>query len=141
VIVRGKRLQKDPVSHSAWYTSLQGKPTQADFEALLGRPIEPLHKPKKGGYTLNSSLRDMQKCLPIRIMLWTIERAVAKDLGGVDYSDPNFRGIMESTSTNPLKSMVTASGGLFSLNLAQGLVDMANGLFFKGLKSLMSKKK
>jgi beta-glucosidase len=141
VIIRGKRLQKDSASQAAWYTSLQGKPTQADFEALLGRPIEPHHKPQKGGYTLNSSFREMQKSLPIRIMLWTIERAVAKGFGGVDYSNPNFRGIIEITSTNPLKSMVTASGGLFGLNIAQGLVDMANGHFIKGLRSFLRKKK
>jgi hypothetical protein len=47
---------------------------------------------------------------------------------------------MEITATNPLRNLVISSGGSFSLPIAQGLVDMANGHFFKGLKSFLQKK-
>jgi len=140
VIVHGTTVQDDPSEQPSWYKDPRGKPTQADFERLLGHPIELLSKPRKGEYTLYSSLRDMQKSLVIKIMLKSIESTIAKDFGGVDYSDPNFKGTMETVATNPVKNLVMSSAGKFSLSTAQGLVDMANGHYFKGLKSFLQKK-
>lgn len=139
IVVHGTQLQASPADQT-WYARPYRKPTQPDFEDLLGRPIEPLRESQKGEFTLQSSLRDMQKSLIIRIMLRSVERSVAKGFGGADYSNPNFRGVMEITATNPLRSLVTSSGGIFGLNIAQGLVDMANGHFFKGLKSFLHKR-
>ena len=139
VMVHGTTVQDDRSGQPSWYKDPQGKPTQADFEKLLGHPVENSPKPRKGEYTLYSSLRDMQHSLAVRIMMRTVENTVAKAFGGVDYSDPNFKGVMETTSTNPLRNLVITSGGKFSLPIARGLVDMANGHFLKGLRSFLQK--
>jgi len=140
VLVHGKQVAADQAGGSAWYRTLQGKPTQGDLESLLGHAIDPLHPLQKGEYTIHSSLRDMQKSPAIHIMMRAVEATVAKGYGGADYSNPNFKGIIEVTATNPLRSLVTSSGGAFGLNVAQGLVDLANRRFFKALKSFLRKK-
>lgn len=140
IVVQGTQLQPS-YTDQTWYARPHGKPAQSDLENLLGRPIEQLHKPQKGEFTLQSSLRDMKESLVIQIMLKSVERTVAKGFGSADYSDPNFRGVMEITATNPLKNLVTSSGGAFSPSIAQGLVDMANGHFLKGLRAFIKKGK
>lgn len=139
VVVHGKQVAADQAGESAWYRTLQGKPTQSDLEALLGHAINPLLPPHKGEYTVHSSLRDMQKSPAIRIMMRLIEATVGKAYGSADPSDPNLKSIIEVTAINPLRSLVTSSGGAFGLNVAQGLVDLANGRFFKALGSFFRK--
>jgi beta-glucosidase len=141
IAVHGKQFQQDRTGQPDWYSSPAGKPTQSDFEKLLGHSIEPQQKPQRGEYTLSSSLRDMQNSLVIRIMHKSMERTVARGFGGADYTNVNFKGIMETIVTNPLKSLVMSSSGNFSLNTAQGLVDMANGRFLRGLITLIKKSK
>lgn len=140
VTVHEKKNTAVQASGSTWYCTLQGRPTQSDLESLLGHTIEPMHSPQKGEYTIFSSLRDMQTNPIIRIMMKVVEGTVAKGYGGADYFNPNFKGIIETTANNPLRSLVTSSDGALSLNVAQGLVDLANGHFFKGLKSFFQKK-
>jgi beta-glucosidase len=138
VVVHGKKNPAVQVSGSTWYYTLQGKPTQSDLESLLGHTIEPMHSPQKGEYTIFSSLQDMQTNPIIRIMKKVVEGTVAKGYGGADYFNPNFKGIIETTANNPLRSLVTSSNGALRLNVAQGLVDLANGHLIKGLKSFFS---
>lgn len=139
VMVHGRQVDGLPGWGQGWYAHLEGQPTQADLEALLGHPIEVLPEPQKGAYNLDSNLRDMQGNPVIRMLLKFVERTAAREFGGVDYANPNFRSIMEVAATNPLRSMVTASGGMFSLPVARGLVELANGHLLRGLKALFTK--
>lgn len=70
--------------------------------------------------------------LIMKIMFKSVEATVAKGFGGKkDYEDPEFRMLMESSAGGPLRSM-QISGGMKG-GLFQGLLDMANGHFLKGI--------
>jgi beta-glucosidase len=140
VVVHGTRLPSDLADWPDWYASLRGKVTKQDFESLLGHPVEEQRKTKKGEYTLHSSMREMEKNPVIKLIMKLMESVIAKAYAGAGLSDPNYRGVIESLATNPLRSMVLSSAGQFSLNIAQCLVDLANGHPLTGLRSLLRKK-
>ena len=68
----------------------------------------------------------------VTIMFKSTELVIAKGCGGkVDYENPEFRMMINAAAGGPLRSMQISSGmkgGVFP-----GLLEMANGHFFKGL--------
>lgn len=132
-------LPQSKTTPPGWYLKPSGTPTQTDFETLLGRKIEPTSKPVKGSYSVAHTLQDMQASPIIRLITRIIKRKVIKDYGIEDYSNPNFRMVMESVTNVPLRSLVLISDGGMSANMAHGMVEMANGRVFKGLKLLLKK--
>ena len=139
VLVHGTTIQKDLPNIPAWYLHPAGEPTQADLEVLLGHPIEVLHKPGKGEFTLHNSLRDMQDNFIIRMVIQFIVKKLGKTFGGVNYDDPNFKMMVEVFTTMPMKTQVMMSAGAMKQNTAEGLVHIANGKYFKGIGALLRK--
>lgn len=124
-----------------WYTDLSGPVTQADFEGLLGRKIEAEKAPQRGDFSMSSTLRDMQSNRIIQMMIQYVEKTIAKNFDKVDYSDPNFKMMMETALNTPMKNLVLVSAGDMPANLARGLVHIANGKFFKGIGAILFKTK
>jgi beta-glucosidase len=120
----------------SWYESCKGKPTQKDWEAMLGKTYTP-SKHVKGQFTMENTVEEMKDySLVMKIMFKGVERTIAKGFGGkADYSNPNFRMMMASSAGSPLRSM-QISGGLRN-GLMQGLLEMANGHFFRGMLKIM----
>jgi beta-glucosidase len=137
VVMHGTRRQGDPARFPKWYTHPSGKVTETDFERLLGRRIEKSPKPQKGGYTLNSTLRDMQASPVIRVVMRSIEQSIARDYGGANEDNPNFRMSVEASVNMPLQNLVAMSSGQLPGHIAQGLVHLANGHIWRGLKSML----
>lgn len=140
------RVQGRPARSAArevprWYHDLNGPVTQSDFEALLGRKIEPVQAPRKGDYTLACSFQDMQASFIIRQVIKSIEATVGKGLGGVDYSNPTFKLIMASSTGTPLKNLSQLSPGSMSRQLTTGLVHLANGRYLQALITLAKRPK
>ena len=119
-----------------WYLAPSGEPSQADFEKILGHKIEPVAEAHKGTFTLDCSMRDMRSSFIIRLVTRYYEGVIGQKSGGVDYDNPNFKMMMETSMTTPLKKLITTSDGELSANLAEGLVHFANGHFWQGLKAL-----
>lgn len=72
----------------------------------------------------------------MKIMYKAVEATVAKGFGGrADYENPEFRMMMASSAGAPLRSM-QISGGMKG-GLMQGLLDMANGHFLRGIKKMI----
>ena len=70
--------------------------------------------------------------LIMKIMYKAVEATVAKGFGGKkDYENPEFRMLIASSAGAPLRSM-QISGGMKD-GLMQGLLEMANGHFFRGI--------
>ena len=68
----------------------------------------------------------------MKIMYSAVESTVAKGFGGKkDYSNPDFRMMMNASAGAPLRCM-QISGGIKG-GLFHGLLEMANGHFFKGI--------
>ncbi len=123
-----------PAEASGWYQRLEGRPGQEEFEALLGRKIKPAGLPvSKGGYDLSCSMGDMLDSGIIKAIYKIAEIVVGIQNGGRDYSNPNFKMVMESFTGTPLKNLILMGDGLLTPGMAKGLVTAANGHVFKGI--------
>lgn len=134
--VDGAALPVPAWQAGSWYEDCQGAPTQAGWEAMLGRSYTPVTL-QKGQFTMDNTVMEMKDhALIMKIMYKAVEAAIAKGFGGkADYENPEFRMLMESSAGGPLRSM-QISGGMKG-GLMQGLLDMANGHFFRGIKKMI----
>ena len=116
----------------SWYETCQGKPTQAGWETMLGKPYTPAVL-KKGSFTMDNTVLEMKDyALVMKIMYKAIESVIAKGFGGKkDYSNPEFKMMINATIGGPLRSM-QISGGIKG-GIMPGLLEMANGHFFRGI--------
>ena len=86
----------------------------------------------------NSVVEMKDSSLVMKIMHKAVEIVIAKGNGGkIDYTNPTFKMLMASSVGGPLRNMQISSGS--KGNTFSGLLDMAKGHFFKGLKNMMSK--
>lgn len=133
VDVRGTEARRKSGLEGSWYQHLSGKPSQAEFEALLGRKIPSPKIWKKGEYTLECTFNDLKDSFIIRQVVKGIEGSIAKGFGGADYSNPTFKMIMSSTLNTPLKNLSQLSPESMPLSMSTGMVHLANGQFIKAI--------
>lgn len=130
--IAGETLPAPAWQKVSWYECCTGKPKQADWEAMLGRTYTPPVL-KKGSFTMENTVEEMKDySLIMKIMYKATEHVIAKGNGGkIDYENPNFRMQMASSAGGPLRSMMI-SGGMKG-GVLPGMLEMANGHFFRGL--------
>lgn len=115
----------------------RAKITDDDFAELLGSPLPaPRPRPQRGEYTLDCCLADIQNTLVGKIAKRAVMRKAksAGDANGVERA-----AFTASALNTPLHAVCAMSGGAMTLNQAEGIVQAANGKFFKGLKLLLKK--
>ena len=134
--IAGERLIVPKQQAGSWYEHCEGRPDQADLERAMGRPYTP-HTPKKGAFTMDNSGNEMKgHSLVMKIMFKAVESTVAKGFGGKkDYDNPDFRMMINASAGAPLRSM-QISGGMKG-GVFKGLLDMANGHFFRGVYRML----
>ena len=139
--VEGEELPAPAWQRGTWYEHLRGKPTDRDFEALYGGPIQPEPEIKKGRFTMEMSSMEMKDRSGImKSMFKATEKTIAKGFGGkVDYDDPTFKMMVMSGADAPLRAAVLSSGGTFPANMAEGMLALANGHLLKGIRKLTGK--
>jgi hypothetical protein len=118
----------------SWYESLEGIPSLADLEAAAGIKYEE-KKASKGSYTLENTVSEMKDhSLVMKIMYKALSVFIGKSVGeGKD--SPEYRMMMESSAGAPLRSLMI-SGGIKG-GAIPGLLEMANGHFFKGIARMI----
>ena len=123
---------------NSFYENCIGKPNQKEWEKMLGFKYEK-EILKKGCFTMDNTVLEMKDySLLMKIMFKSIESTIAKSFDGKkDYNDPNFKMLMNSSAGSPLRSM-QISGGIKG-GLMQGMLQIANGHFFKGIKKMIEK--
>lgn len=141
VDVRGTEARRKSGLEGSWYQHLSGKPSQAEFEALLGRKIPSPKIWKKGEYTLECTFNDLKDSFIIRQVVKGIEGSIAKGFGGADYSNPTFKMIMSSTLNTPLRNLSQLSPESMPLSMSTGMVHLANGQFIKAILAFTKKEK
>ncbi len=132
----GEALPAPEWQAGSWYEACRGKTSQSQWEKVIGRPYEP-EKLVKGRFTMDNTVEEMRDfSLIMKLFYWAVEKTVAKGFEGrVDYEDPEFRMMMASSAGAPLRSM-QISGGIKG-GLMQGLLEMANGHFLRGLWKIL----
>ncbi len=97
--------------------------------------------------TLESPLDDLRKTFMGRIFChavltvakWQMKKA--KKMPDGPEKENAIKGAFfteQILRTNSLRSMSMSAGGMFPYNLAEGLVEMSNGRFFRGLRRMLS---
>jgi beta-glucosidase len=106
--------------------------TQAEFEALLGRPVPPNVKPHKGSYTMTTPLGDMGDSFIGKQLYKFARDQAAKTVS--DTGSP-ILGLIIGVSIQemPLRGFADALGHA----KVEALLLMINGHFFKGLLALL----
>ena len=130
--VDGEETAVPSWQQGSWYENCKGIPTQTEWEEMLGRKYVP-SVAVKGQYTMENSIMQMKEhSLVMRIMYRTTEKILAKGFGGrIDYDDPAFRMMMNSSAGSPIRTVEISAG--MKEGIVQGLVDMANGHYLKGI--------
>ena len=123
---------------NSFYENCIGKPNQKEWEKMLGFKYEK-EILKKGCFTMDNTVLEMKDySLLMKIMFKSIESTIAKSFDGKkDYNDPNFKMLMNSSAGSPLRSMQICGG--IKGGLMQGMLQIANGHFFKGIKKMIEK--
>ena len=132
----GETLPIPAWQKESWYAHCSGKPNRADWEAMLGRKYtSPVLK--KGSFTKDNTVMEMKDySLIMKIMFKAVEATIAKGYGGKrDYDNPNFRMQMASSAGAPIRSMMI-SGGMKG-GVLPGMLEMANGHFFRGIRKMI----
>ena len=128
----GEELAAPAWQAGSWYENCVGKPRQKEWEAILGRSYAP-KTPQKGSFTMDNTVEEMKDAsLVMRLFYGAVENTIARSFDGKkDYGNPEFRMLMASSVGSPLRSM-QISGGMKD-GLMQGLLEMANGHYLRGI--------
>lgn len=115
--------------HGSWYETLQGLPSDAEFEALYGGPVQNGPPLRQGLFTMENSMMEMKDSSPLMMQRFReIETSMAKNFDGkVDYNNPTFKMMVMSSADSPLRAAVLFSAGTFSPDAAETMLAMANG--------------
>lgn len=139
--VDGVSLAAPDWQKGSWYETLQGLPTDAEFEKLCGSPLQSDPEPKKGAFTMEHSTMELKDISAVMMQMFKgTEATIAKSFGGkADYSDPTFKMMVMSGADAPLRAAVLSSSGMFPANLAEGMLAIANGHPLQGIKKMVKK--
>ena len=125
----------------SWYETLQGLPSDAEFEALYGGPLQKDPPIEKGKFTMEHSIMEMKEHSFVMMQVFkATESTIAKSFGGkVDYSNPTFKMMVMAGADAPLRATVLSSGGAFPAHMAEGVLATANGHPIQGVKKMTQK--
>ncbi len=125
---------------SAWYDTLEGLPSREDWESLMGHSVPVPVEPTRGTFTMDSTPLEMSKSsLVMKLFCKFTEKKVMEMMNITDRSDPMFKMMCTMALDGPIRATVISAGDKMSENMARGLVDMANGKYFCGIKKLLEK--
>ena len=114
--------------------------SQAEFEALLRRPIPPNKGPEKGHYTLNTPVGDMTDSFIGRQFYKRMKKQIGEMIQGQEDSPVGLL-LQSIVDEMPLRSIMMMSDGALNRHQLEALLLMINGHFFKGLAAFLKKGK
>lgn len=118
-----------PELAGSWYENPSGSPSKEQWEKLMGQKMDDDPKLEKGHFELNNTLLEMKDYNFIaKEMVESIEANIAKGMGiEPDYTNPEFRMTVSSSIDCSMRGMIVNSCGQFPEELANCIVEMANG--------------
>jgi beta-glucosidase len=109
--------------------------SDAEFETLLARPIPPRTRAKGFPHTINSTISDIQDKWVGRMLL----KYVQKKIDAMSKDNADLKIMAEKMLMNmPLRFLTTMGGGMTNAQL-NGLVELLNGHWLKGIKKFVAK--
>lgn len=106
-----------------YYNGKANEASDAEFEAVLGRRLPPSTLDPNAPLTLLNSLGDASHTKWGKVVVGLIEKALSA-IGGDDHAV----GMLKAMALEiPMRNFVTMSGGVFSEEMAKGLIMILNG--------------
>jgi|LSQX01.2.fsa_nt_gb beta-glucosidase len=109
---------------SGYYTGDAADISDADFEAVLGRPIPPNHRDESQPLDLTNSLGDAVSsrngAAINRVLTAILDKVAALNLGGTGDM------ITAMALELPIRNFVSMSSGVFTADMAEGLLQILN---------------
>ena len=143
VELKGEYVYSRMDSKKYWDVENLEKITREDFEHYLGRHI-PKYVPSKKPYTMETPICEMRS-----LFSNIIKHQMAKEGIKIIKSAKNAKTEKEKQRLiksgvfvkkmifqNCLRSLLFSSGGILTTEKAEGILDIANGKLFKGLKKV-----
>ena len=136
VEICGESVEIPAWQKGSWYENCSGKPTRGSWEAMMGKtytaPVV-----KKGAFTMDNTVLEMKdSSIVMKILAKGVELVIGKMCGGKDADNPEYRMMINATIGGPLRSL-QISGGIKG-GIMPGLLEMANGHFFKGIWTMIT---
>jgi beta-glucosidase len=134
-------LPKDSSWESSWYAHRKGKPSDEDFKSIYDRGLQSEESGVRGKFTIDSTLEDMGHTM-IGKMMKKVSRGMLVKAGGFKKEDRHsneFKMMFQFVMTTPLRTTMLLSQGQLSQSMANGIVDLANGKYLKGLRCFLRK--
>lgn len=120
-----------------YLASSRAEITDEQFEKLYGAPLPaPTARPERGNFTLDCCVDDIKNTFIGKMVKRSVMRR-AKHAGAPNSNER--KAFIASAMFTPLYAVSAMSDGDLSINKAKGIVEMANGNFFKGLKLMLKK--
>lgn len=112
--------------------------SDVQFEKLVGRKPPLGYHPKGEPFTVNSTVEDIKHTLIGKIMIRISKASIKKVIN--ESPDPSMARMAEAMfMESPMRTLKMVTGGALNDKRIEGIVDMANGKFFRGLRKLMRK--
>ena len=134
--VRGNTMGSS-VPQPVVYTQfpLDARVSKGDFETLLGNAVPENERGPKP-YTLNTPIVDMRDSFIGRILEKNIRKQIEEMAGGQTHS-PTWLMMESSALESPLRVLIMFSGGVLRRETLEGLLHLANGKVWKGIKAFI----
>ena len=105
------------------------------WENLMGYKVPEFKEAVKGEFTLDNTVLEMSETsgfmrLLTKFVTWFVSRGVD---GPKDMSNPTYRMMVTGAMDCPIRAMVINAGNIMNDNLAEAIVLIGNGHFFKGI--------
>ncbi len=108
------------------------------FETLLGREVKDDYVlPKKGEFTVDNTFEEMEQTSGFARFFVKVSRLGMKMTFHCKSDDPGLLMMVETMRYSRVKNIAYTSQGALNPYMAEGLVTMFNGHFFKGLGILL----
>lgn len=109
--------------------------SKADFETLLGKAVSDNARIQKP-YSLNTPIVDMSDSFIGRILEKNVRKQIAGMADGQTHN-PTQLMMERSALESPLRMLVMFSGGALRRETLEGLLHLANGKVWKGIRALI----
>ena len=110
--------------------------SQKDFKFLMGKDVPENLAEQKGMYTLNTPAGDLSGSWAGRWFLRFLEKQI-EELVKDDPDGPNALMMREVVKGLPLRSIALMGGERINPGMLDGLLDIVNGRFIKGLMIIL----
>ena len=124
----------------SWYETLRGTPSRNEWEKLMGHEVPEEKEAKKGQFTLDNSCMEMKD----HSLMMKIQYLVTKHIIGKAFpkeernmDNPSYKMMMTAATDCPMRAVVISSDGMMKQSFAEGMVDMANGHYIKGILKMI----